>query len=482
MGVVWAVRNERTGGEFALKVVAGDAAARPNLVARLLREARAAGGIRHRNVVEVYDVGEMDDGSPFLIMQRLRGPSLESILQAGPLDMSRALHFAVEIGRGLDAAHAQGVVHRDLKPANVILHDDTDGDGDGESVVKVLDFGVSKFDTDDGLLTTQDGVAIGTPSYMSPEQARGRGVDQRSDLWALGVVLLEMLTGTRPFDDATPMSTVVRILEAPIPLLSEVLERPPPGVTAIIHRCLSRDPAHRPRDAAEVVCALESELALLVAGKPIPVSGVPELAVSTLPGKRYSQLTSGPTLALEAEYAEQARGRAGRRAIPIAVAILGVAALAFGLTQALTSSDPSAENPAKTPREEPSRVIHPAADVANLNAAAPALAPRSASSDPEQTVDARPAPAPTRPVADAQPQNAASLTARASTPPGSGAAAKSKVARRVSEPETPRARIGALEETTLSPVKPAKPAKPAEAELEPCTPESLAPRCFGGLD
>ncbi len=486
MGSVWEVRNERTGGSFALKVVAGDAAAIPSLTARLLREARAAGGIHHPNVVQIYDVGEMADGSPFLIMQLLRGESLQVRLETEPAGIAEALEFAIEMGRGLEAAHSEGVVHRDLKPANIFLH----REASGERVVKILDFGVSKFDAGDDLLTTQEGLAIGTPSYMSPEQARGRGVDSRSDIWALGVVLFEMLTGERPFDSTTSMSTVLRILDGPIPLLSEKLDRPPPGITAIIHRCLSRDPAERPRGAAEVVRVLEAELALLTGAAPAASSGArSEVVDPTSRGERYSsRLAKEPTVSTSTEYdsirtssfmswREGPKTRAAYRAAPIGMGAIAVVGLGLYISGVFSPADP-------TEAAAPPSI--PAAD------AVPHAA-RTASSPPVVTAPVTMVAPPPDPPVDAAPASAQG-TGDSSSP------AVSPKIQRVREPTRPAAILrakgspasaarrtrprGRLIDAKTSSPKPldAPPEETVPEELEACTPESLAPHCFGGTD
>ena len=256
MGMVWEALNERTGGQVALKLVRAGSDYEPELQSRLLREAKAAARIRHRNVVDVYDVGETEDGAPFLVMELLCGESLQERVERGPLTQIEAVNTTLAICSGLRAAHDKGVIHRDLKPANVFLHQEEDG----VEVVKVLDFGVSKVDLRDDSELSVSGVAIGTPSYMSPEQARGeRDLDARSDVWGLGVVLFQMLTGERPFDASTSVATIANILKSETPLLSEYVTDPPRGLTTLLYRCMQRDPDDRPEDIGQVIAALELE-------------------------------------------------------------------------------------------------------------------------------------------------------------------------------------------------------------------------------
>jgi serine/threonine protein kinase len=213
MGVVYAARNLRTNKRVAIKWLAtrGGASAEQaaHMVERFRREARAAAGIRHPNVVEVYDVGGPDD-APFLVMELLEGESLRTRLSRGPLSWAEACAIIIPVMRGVAAAHRAGVVHRDLKPDNLFLCTQ-----DGVLVPKVLDFGVAamKSGSSDGLASlTRSGTMVGTPSYMPLEQLMGKEVDERSDVYALGVVLYECLTGTLPF--AARSASELAVLQA----------------------------------------------------------------------------------------------------------------------------------------------------------------------------------------------------------------------------------------------------------------------------
>ncbi|WP_437648880.1 protein kinase domain-containing protein [Sorangium sp. So ce362] len=252
MGVVWAALNLSTSREVALKLIHRPD---PELRRRLQREGRNGGALRHGNVIDVYDMGETEFGEPFLVMQLLAGETLAELLQRRRrLDADVAAAIGRDVARGLAAVHAAHIVHRDLKPANIFLHREPDVD---EPVVKVLDFGVAKnLALNDGIRTATGG-AVGSPLYMSPEQVRADpSVDHRADLWALGVVLFEMLTGMRPFHgDARAIFT--GILTGEIPKISRYLRRVDPGLVELVARCMARHRDERIGSAAEVAELLD---------------------------------------------------------------------------------------------------------------------------------------------------------------------------------------------------------------------------------
>ena len=252
MGAVWAARNEHTSGQVALKLILGRG---PELRLRLLREAQACCQIRHKNVIQIHDVGQTDSGDPFLVMELLSGETLADLLgRKRRLNQREAAVIGRDVARALGAAHEKGIVHRDLKPDNIFLHNQP---GEDARVVKVLDFGVSKnLLLADGARTMLGG-PIGSPSYMSPEQASGdRDIDARADIWSLGVLLFEMLTGERPFLGEA-QEVIDRILRAEIPLASRRVRSIDPGLDRLISGCLTRDRDLRSWPITEVVQGLE---------------------------------------------------------------------------------------------------------------------------------------------------------------------------------------------------------------------------------
>ena len=229
-GVVYEARDRELGRTVAFKAISPRA--RPEVAGEvLLREAEAAALCSHPNIVTLHDLGRNEQG-PYLILEFLRGESLAARLARGPFAVPEALRVGVEVAKGLAHAHAHGVIHRDLKPGNVFVCDD--------GRVKVLDFGLAH-------AFGHRNQAGGTPGYMPPEQVEGAPEDERSDVWALGVMLFEMLSGRRPFADARP-------LERPAPRL-EVTGVP--GLGELVARMLATRPADRPRDGAEVLAAIE---------------------------------------------------------------------------------------------------------------------------------------------------------------------------------------------------------------------------------
>ena len=260
MGEVYRARDTRIGREVALKVLPASYSADPDRLRRFEQEARAAGALNHPNVLTLYDVGR-HDGTPYIVSELLDGETLRVKLARGPLSVSKALDYAVQIARGLAAAHDRGIVHRDLKPENVFVTRD--------ERVKILDFGIAKLieparpdEAIDEAATatrgTEAGTVVGTAGYMSPEQVRGRPADHRSDLFSFGAILHEMLTGRRTFKGESGVETMNAVLNGePSPIL-EVNPQVPPLLERIVRRCLEKDPENRFQSARDLAFALEA--------------------------------------------------------------------------------------------------------------------------------------------------------------------------------------------------------------------------------
>jgi Tol biopolymer transport system component/predicted Ser/Thr protein kinase len=258
MGVVYKAEDTKLGRTIALKVLPPERVADPNRKRRFVQEARAASALNHPNIITIYDIDEAE-GVHFIAMEYVEGKTLDRLIARHGLRVNEALRYAVQMATALAKAHAAGIVHRDLKPTNVMVTDD--------GLVKVLDFGLAKLteaaptgDAETAVTvepTTEEGTIVGTVGYMSPEQAEGKPVDARSDVFSFGSVLYEMLTGQRAFQGETKASTIAAILrEEPKPL-SQVVEGLPREVERIVKRCLRKDPAHRVQHMDDLKVALE---------------------------------------------------------------------------------------------------------------------------------------------------------------------------------------------------------------------------------
>ena len=259
MGEVYLAHDARLGRDVAVKVLPADYATDQDRVRRFEREARAAAALNHPNILAVYDVG-VHDGAPFIVAERLAGVTLREYAHGAALPVRKATDIAIQIARGLAAAHDQGVVHRDLKPENIFVTD--------AGLVKILDFGLAKLterpsaQTQDDASTrrpdTQPGVVMGTAGYMSPEQVRGLAVDHRSDIFAFGAVLYELISGQRAFRGDTTMDVATAILKEDPPDLPTAERRIPPALTRIVERCLAKTPGARFQSAGDLGFALEA--------------------------------------------------------------------------------------------------------------------------------------------------------------------------------------------------------------------------------
>ncbi len=259
MGEVYRARDSRLGRDVAIKVLATEYAADPERLRRFEQEARAASSLNHPNILSIFDIGT-HQGSPFLVMELLAGESLAELLKSGPPPASTALDFALQIARGLAAAHERGIVHRDLKPGNLFVT------ADGR--VKILDFGLAKHlpadgaaalteaPTQDGGDATKAGILLGTVGYMSPEQARGERADDRSDIFSFGCVLYEMLAGRPPFQKDSAVETLSAILKDEPPPLAAASGDISPALRIVMTRCLEKRREKRFASAQELAAAV----------------------------------------------------------------------------------------------------------------------------------------------------------------------------------------------------------------------------------
>jgi eukaryotic-like serine/threonine-protein kinase len=291
MGEVYRAKDTRLGREVAVKVLPESLGQSPDALRRFDREARAVAALSHSHILGIHDVGE-SNGTVYAVMELLDGETLRARLSASALPPRKAVEYALQIARGLAAAHERGIVHRDLKPENVFLT--------REGIIKILDFGlamVSARPSQDPDLSqsptmgTQPGIVLGTPGYMSPEQVRGRPVDHRTDLFALGAILYEMLTGRRAFHGESPAEAMLAVLQED-PVTRNTGAQIAPELSRIVSHCLEKEPGERFQNARDLAFALEawqSEPASTIAPSGVPSGASPaEASIAVLPFRNMS--------------------------------------------------------------------------------------------------------------------------------------------------------------------------------------------------
>jgi serine/threonine-protein kinase len=319
MAEVYLGTDRVLGRPIAVKILSRQFARDGSFVARFRREAQAAAALNHPNVVSVFDTGS-DDGTHFIVMEFVQGKTLAQVIRDdGPLLPDRAAEIAQAVAEALSFAHRAGIIHRDVKPGNIMLTRSGD--------VKVMDFGIARATSNDTV--TQTAAVLGTATYFSPEQAQGESVDARSDIYSLGVVLFEMLTGHPPFAGETPVSVAYKhVREDPVPpgrLNPDV----PPELDAIVLKCLAKNPVNRYRTAHE----LAQDLGRLRSG--LPVHATPLLPFEPT----YVERATRATTVLPAETVEEPSTHRRWMAVLILMLILAILALGlFFLAQSLLGS------------------------------------------------------------------------------------------------------------------------------------------------
>jgi serine/threonine protein kinase len=364
MGEVWEARHVVTGRHVAVKLLKPDTKRRDEASRRFLREAQAIGRLEHPHVVEVLDAGiDPSSDAPYIVQTLLRGLSLRKYLRTRErLSPDLAATLVAPILRALAAAHVAGIVHRDIKPTNVFL---CRRDDEPLDVVtpKIIDFGISKLeersDHTESLSTlTITGVVVGTLGYMSPEQAEGRDdVDGRADLWAVGVMLYEMVSGRRPFDAPSTAMMLLRIVSHDPPPLEGLGLDVPPAFSEVVSRALARKPEERFTSALELLEALESAIGRSLRDASIVVPGASEAAakpddeaalLASIAPREATASTSPGRQAHSRAVDSSARSEASARgpsSIPVLLAMAVLSAAAVGVIYTLASSGPSEDAP-----------------------------------------------------------------------------------------------------------------------------------------
>ncbi len=326
MGTVWAAWDDRLDREVALKLLPPILVTEPSAEARFEREARAMARLQHPNVVAIFDIGTFDPGVgeelPYLVMELIRGRSLNDMLADGPLPPRLAARIVEQVALALAAAHKVGVIHRDLKPSNVMV-------GDGGHVT-VLDFGLARLMHREGETPvetlTSPGMVLGSCPYMAPEQALGQEVTPASDIFSCGTVLYEMLAGRRAFDGPTPMKVLQAVVRAQYPSLAEVAPTTPSDLVAVVERCLEKEPARRYRSCSD----LAHDLAIFQGTDEVSLAEAPTVTMSS--GRLQAVMVRGRRLAL--------------RSALIAAAAL-IAGLAVGTLAARRGTEPLRPDPGR---------------------------------------------------------------------------------------------------------------------------------------
>ena len=255
MGEVYRARDPRLERDVAIKVLPQFVSSDPQRLRRFEVEAKAAAALNHPNILAVYQMGTYE-GVPYLVSELLEGKTLTETIRRGPLPLRKVIDYGVQIAHGLAAAHDKGITHRDLKPDNLFVT--------REGRVKILDFGLAKVaqlkETPNALAptVTMPGVAMGTMGYMSPEQLRGLATDQRTDIFAFGAILYEMVMGKRSFFKPTEADTISAILNEEPPSISQFLPDTPAALERLIRRCLEKNPEQRFHSASDLAFALEA--------------------------------------------------------------------------------------------------------------------------------------------------------------------------------------------------------------------------------
>jgi serine/threonine-protein kinase len=453
MGVVVAATDVELRRKVAIKFVERQS---EQATARFMREARAAAQIDSEHVTRVFEVGRLEQGSPYIVLERLEGQNLAGVIAAGPVPPAEAAGHALEICEALARAHAARIVHRDLKPENLFLHTRRDG----SRIIKLLDFGISK--SLEFTALTESQAIVGSPQYLAPEQIESpERVDPRTDLWSLGVVLYELVSGERPFRGGSMAELCMNILSGQVPPLAGKVSALPEGFEAVLRRCLTRNMAERYPSVAELARALapfaDPDHARLVAvveralQQPSPLVNAAEEGTVT-PGEPAA---STELMAAATPVASTARGpfrrsstlpqrpRRSMRRMLLSLALVGVA---FWVLQSRSTQDGCArltrtlEAPA--PQSSLLVVAPPEPEPAPpVSATAPSSEP-PASQAPPEVASAEP-PSQTKPGKRPRPAakpSPSSAPAVASPPPSTAAAASLSPAP-VPTPATPPAAV-----------------------------------------
>ena len=309
MGAVYKAEQPDMNRFVAIKILHPKYVSRPDLVARFRREARAMSHLSHPNTARVFLYGQLEDNACYIVMEYLAGMNLAQHVKAhGPFEVSRAINIMIQVCGALEEAHRAGIVHRDLKPENIFLSTQ----GGIQDYPKVLDFGLAKVSEREmrpgSLILTQEGMVFGTPEFMSPEQAQGKTLDAKSDIYSLACILFEMLTGKLPFEAKQPMDYITHHIQTPPARLSTRLPSRefPAGLDDVIQHCLAKRPEDRPQSASEFAHMLKEVMqgkVMTGAMRALPVDAARQAAAASQQGQALA--------AAAQQQAAQNRGNSG---------------------------------------------------------------------------------------------------------------------------------------------------------------------------
>ncbi len=409
MGAVYRGTHLMLNKPVAIKLIKPELVSSSEVVQRFLREARAAALLSHPNIVTVYDLGQTSDGMLYIAMELVPGISLKEAIQTeGAWEPKRVVRLIKAIASALSVAHRNNVIHRDLKPQNIMVTRDSDGN----EIPKLLDFGIAKTLEPTSPALTSTGMVLGTPHYMSAEQAKGAPVDRRSDLYALGVILYEMLVGRVPFDDTSiPQILIKHLTEMPVPP-SSVNPGVPSELEAIVLRLLEKDPDDRYQSAEELIGALDSaqDTAVEIAAEPAIAASAPTNApTNAVPGATAEATMAGAASALPPEATgtlrahqvpEEPKSRGGILVFALVIFVGAVVALALFFLRGRSGEEVIAEATvavSATP-EASETSAPPAPPVAEAAPAAPPVDETAPTPTPvAETAPPAPAPSPATP-------------------------------------------------------------------------------------
>jgi len=318
MAAVWLADHAGLDTRVVVKFLSSALSANEEALARFRREAAASAQVKSPHVVQVFDYGVMEGGPPFIVMEYLEGRDLAQALDAGPLPPREVVEIVTQVARALTRAHAAGIIHRDIKPENIFLCDG----GDGEAFVKLLDFGIAKATNKVVDAKTQDGQVVGTPFYMSPEQIVGQVVDLRADLWALGVVAFEALTGKRPFEGET-VGAITLAIHSATPKVTAHRPQLPAPVDAWFAKACALEPSARFGGAKELSQGLAEALGGAPSAPAVIAFRPPMPSVGDLGGPTSAPALASTSLSSTTGIAEVERRQKGR--VRLVAGVLGAA-------------------------------------------------------------------------------------------------------------------------------------------------------------